>query len=130
MKYPFTPKSTSYIEPGQIWAIPLSNGKYACGVVLAKLIFQGKIESRSFYAGLLDWCSSKPPEPTSLNKNSFIKKGALHVKAISNVNSAIIGKVDFKGLPKNPSEYTDDIVTMGYNVLSVVAEKRFVKKNS
>ena len=130
MKYPFLPKSTSYIEPGHIWAIPLSNGKYACGVVLAKLIFQGKIDSRAFYAGLLDWCEDTPPNSKNIRTNAFIKKGALHVKAIGSVGSNVAGKFDFEGLPNNPYEYTDDFVTMGYSGLTLVAEKVFVKNNS
>ncbi len=127
MKYPFTPKSTSYIEQGQIWAIPLSNGKYACGAVLARLQGQDGIEKRAFYAALLNWCDNVPPNTENVRASGFLKKGALHVKAISNVGSEIIGKTDFDGLPPNPSEYTDAIITMGYNVLSVVAEKHFVE---
>ena len=126
MKYPFIPKSTTYLEPGQIWPIPLSNGKYACGVVLAKLKRGNNIESRSFYAALLNWCSEVPPNAENILVNGFLKKGALHIKAISNVGSEIIGTVEIPDLPTNPTEYTDNIVTMGYNVLSVVAEKNFV----
>jgi hypothetical protein len=127
MKYPLTPKSTSYIEPGQIWAIPLSNGKYACGVVLAKLKSKEGIEKRAFYAALLNWCDKAPPNTENVRASGFLEKGALHVKSISNIGSEIIGKADFEDLPPNPSEYTHEIVTMGYNVFSAVAEKHFVE---
>src|SRR5262249_10570900 len=33
--YPFVPRSTAYLRPGQFWAIPLSDGRFACGRVLA-----------------------------------------------------------------------------------------------
>ena len=126
MNYPFVPKSTSYLEPGQYWQIPLSNGTHACGVVLARLQRDGKIESRAFYAGLLDWCGDSPPDEKTICECDFIKRGALHIKAICEVDAAILGKGDFKKMPDNPTEYTDDITTMGYFVLSVVAESCFV----
>lgn len=127
MKYPFIPKSTTYLEPGQIWPIFLSNGKCACGVVLAKLQRNGGIERRVFYAGLLGWSGDAPPDSLSIKDCLIIKKGALHIKAISTIGSEIVGRTDLQGLPGSPAKYTDDIVTMGYNVLNVVAEGRFVK---
>lgn len=130
MNYPFIPKSTSYLEPGQIWPIPLSDGNNACGVVLAKLQGQEGIDKRVFYAALLDWVGNEPPDAEKINTSSFLEIGALHVKAISIIGSQIIGKTEFEGLPLNPSEYSDEIVTMGYNVLSAVAEKHFVDRSS
>lgn len=127
MKYPFVPKSTSYLEPGQFWPIKLSNGQYACGVVLARLERQGEIDTRAFYAGLLDWCSPVLPTPDTIKNCDILKSGALHIKAISEVKSQISGKSYFKNMPPNPSEYTDSVVTMGYAVLSVVAEKNYVQ---
>jgi hypothetical protein len=125
MEYPFTPKSTSYLEQGQYWPIPLNNGKYACGVVLAKLEENGKTETRSFYAGLLDWCDSIPPHPDAISNAKVLKKGALHVKAISKAGSQIEGRALLNFLPSSPVAYTDDIITMGYSVPSVLAEKYF-----
>ena len=126
MNYPFVPKSTSYLEPGQYWPIPLSNGAYACGVVLSRLQRHGKMEKCAFFAGLLDWYSQFPPDQKSICECSVIKCGALHIKAISEVGAEILGKADFKDMPQNPTEYTDDIVTLGYSALNVVAESRFV----
>ena len=125
MNYPFIPKSTSHLEPGQYWPIPLSNGRYGCGVVLAKLQRDGKSETRVFYAGLLQWCSKLQPNADTIKNCGFVKKGALHIKAIISIGSEITGKADFKDLPPNPSEYTYDIVTMGYDVINIVAEKQF-----
>jgi hypothetical protein len=53
----------------------------------------------------------------------------LHVKAIASVGSEIEGKTSLEDLPPNPSEYTDDIVTMGYRFFSVVVENIFVTQN-
>lgn len=33
--YPFEPKSNAYLLPGQFWGVPLSDGRWACGRVLA-----------------------------------------------------------------------------------------------
>jgi hypothetical protein len=125
MNYPFVPKSTTHLEPGQFWPIPLSNGRYGCGVVLAKLYWQGKLDSRIFFAGLLDWCGDVPPQSESIENCHLVTSGALHIKAIREIESEIMGKAKLKDLPPNPSEKTDEITTMGYNVLNVVAEKRF-----
>ncbi|MGD8875507.1 MAG: Imm26 family immunity protein [Gammaproteobacteria bacterium] len=129
MKYPFEPKSTTHLEPGQFWAIPLSNGSYACGVVLAKLISSGKIERRSFLAALIDWNGKDKPSSEDIKNKEIIKKGAAHIKTIQLTGGVIIGKTEFNSLPENPKEYTDDIVTMGYGVLEKVAEKNFVKNS-
>jgi hypothetical protein len=129
MKYPFEPKSTTHLEPGQFWAIPLSNGSYACGVVLAKLISSGKIERRSFLAALIDWNGKDKPSSEDIKNKEIIKKGAAHIKTIQLTGGVIIGKTEFNSLPENPKEYTDHIVTMGYGVLEKVAEKNFVKNS-
>ena len=34
-KYPFEPKSNAHLMPGQFWGVPLSDGRWACGRVLA-----------------------------------------------------------------------------------------------
>lgn len=129
MNYPFTPKSTSYLEPGQFWAIPLSNGNYACGVVLSKLSNGKKIENRVFLAALIDWNGANEPVPKKIENAKFIKIGAAHIKAIQSMGGGIIGKAEISDLPENPTEYTDDIVTMGYGVLEKVAEKHFVENS-
>lgn len=127
MNYPFIPKSTAHLESGHFWPIPLSNGKYGCGVVLAKLQANGKTERKVFYAALLNWCGEEKPSAELIEGCTFLKKGALHVKAISCSGSKIIGKASLKKLPPNPSDYTDEITAMGFSVLSVVAEKHFVE---
>ncbi|EKO87041.1 hypothetical protein LEP1GSC020_0876 [Leptospira interrogans serovar Grippotyphosa str. 2006006986] len=47
VKYPFVPKSNRSLIPGQFWAIPLNNGKFACGRVIAVHPF----ETKMFLAG-------------------------------------------------------------------------------
>lgn len=68
MNYPFVPRSTAYLEPGQYWAIPLSNGQYACGIVVAKLadMHDGKIKQITFLGALIDWVGDEPPDEESV----------------------------------------------------------------
>jgi len=33
--YPFMPKSNRYSEAGRFWQLPLSDGRYGCGRVMA-----------------------------------------------------------------------------------------------
>ena len=129
MNYPFTPKSTSYLEPGQFWAIPLSNGNFACGVVLAKLSNGQKTDNRVFLAALVNWSGPHEPISENIKNTQILKEGAAHIKAIQTTGGSIIGKLEFNDLPASPKEYTDDIVTMGYGVLEKMAEKHFVKNS-
>jgi len=127
MNYPFIPKSTTKFEPGQFWPIPLSNGEYCCGVVLAKLSTNDKIETRVFYAALLDWHGNTAPTKDSIKGCKYLKAGALHIKAISEINSQITGQTNLENLPSSPCEYLDEIPTLGYSVLNILAEKYFAK---
>jgi len=49
--YPFIPKSNRYLEVGQFWALPLSDGRYGCGRVMAVPAFGSK-DRIGFVAGL------------------------------------------------------------------------------
>ncbi|MFT5420073.1 MAG: hypothetical protein ACI9D5_000814 [Candidatus Endobugula sp.] len=132
MKYPFSPKSTSYLEPGQFWAIPLSNGEYGCGIVVAKLASlhdHSKIETRLFLAALINWHGEQLPIPEEIQNLEILEVGAAHVKTILTTGGVVLGKAKFRGLGNNPRVKTDEINTFGYSVLKVVAEKRFVKNS-
>ncbi len=131
MNYPFTPRSTAYIEPGHYWSIPLSNGKYACGVVVSKLtdIHENKVETRLFLAALIDWSGDQPPIDENIKESKAIKVGVAHIKAITTTGGDIIGQSSFGFLGENPRKNSDDIVTMGYKVLKNLAEKRYANNS-
>ncbi|GHA09468.1 hypothetical protein GCM10008090_19360 [Arenicella chitinivorans] len=131
MKYPFTPKSTSYLEPGHFWSIPLSNGRFACGVVVSKLVdmHENKLSTKSFLAALIDWSGNQPPTQELIKGCDAIKVGEAHIKAITTTGSCIVGRSAFGFLGENPRQKSDDIVTMGYNVLRVIAENRYAKNS-
>src|SRR6266700_932410 len=45
-EYPFEPKSNTHLLPGQFWGVPLSDGRWACGRVLAV-----KTQSDAYFPG-------------------------------------------------------------------------------
>jgi hypothetical protein len=101
VRYPFEPRSTARLLAGQFWAVPLSDGRYACGRVLH---VPGKadpepslyLNTRIFLAGLMDWSSSGPPDSEAIAGCAILAQGRLHVAAISDTASVILGQRDLK----------------------------------
>ncbi len=102
ISYPFIPKSNAKLKPGHFWPVKLSNGKYACGVVLA-VPQGGTYSTRHFYVGLLDWVGDSKPTVDSLDSSrlKLLREGNVHIKTISIHNEAIEGCID---LVKNDLE--------------------------
>ena len=59
--YPSIPRSTAHLVPGQFWAIPLEDGRFACGRVIQLQSAVGKRDRFRFLAGLQDWVGDSPP---------------------------------------------------------------------
>ena len=91
IQYPFVPKSTAYLREGQYWDIPLSNGQFACGRVLQFYFQNGKRHSRTFLAGLLDWCGDESPTSTTIAGCQLLQQGGVHVRTIGWNQGAIRG---------------------------------------
>jgi hypothetical protein len=80
ISYPFVPKSTAYLRPGQFFAIELSYfdhpGWYSCGRVL-------EIDSSStrwYLGGLTDWIDSRLPTLDDLPEAKLIEQSILHTR--------------------------------------------------
>ena len=151
--YPFTPKSTAYLAPGQFWPIPLSVGGFACGRVLQLREHGGRPDRRVFLAGLLDWHALSPPTTTSIKGTSLSEVGAMHVKHFKTLNVQIVGlrPLEKDGVvipnfispigatrrqvwsgfhPVKLAETLEELdlpqlSTWGYNFISRLAEKKF-----
>ncbi|UPM56096.1 Imm26 family immunity protein [Gottfriedia acidiceleris] len=78
VSYPFLPKSNSFLIPGQFWAIPLKNNKFACG----RVIEVSKEDKRGFLAGLMDWVGDEPPTSESIAGKKTLMQGDAHIKTI------------------------------------------------
>ena len=156
VKYPFEPKSTAYLEPGQFWALPLSDGRYGCGQVLAvRPAIPGDpnlpLSSRVFLAGVLDWVGASPPRAATIEGRDILAYGNAHILAIREsggqilgvgevpddlykVRTAAIGGEVYQGwnpVKLDPGQAISDLSTLstwGFNVAHNLAEMLFVEK--
>ena len=155
-KYPFVPKSTASLVPGQFWALPLSNGLFACGRVI-QLAPIGMMGARvSFLGAVLDWVSSSQPTSAAIAGAACVAQGHVHIKAITESGGEILGhrplELDgiepwlFRGahgwqnssvqeglIPIRPQTPEDKRLpvfsTWGYDFALGIAEARFVEKS-
>jgi len=93
-QYPFEPKSNAYLVPGQFWGVPLSDGRWACGRVLAikkepDRYFAGN--SRTFLASLMDWEDGEPPTAERIIGRQVVAQGWAHVLLIQKNGRLILG---------------------------------------
>jgi hypothetical protein len=146
MKYPFKPKSTAYMQAGQFWPIALSSGGFACGIVLD--IEKGS--RRGFLAGLLDWCGTHEPTEQDIQGCNILEQGEGHIKMIQEGYGSITGILRetptplvwtehrggkdyglYRGLElieiinKDQSKKYPNVSSWGYNVINILAEKKY-----
>ena len=91
LHYPFVPKSTRSLHPGQFWALPLRNGSFACGRVLDLPPTLGPSSRTTFLAGLVDWHGSSEPTYAGLEGCSIVREGQVHLKAITLTGGVLLG---------------------------------------
>ncbi|MGH2317967.1 Imm26 family immunity protein [Planococcus sp. SE5232] len=155
MEYPFRPKSNRFLLPGQFWAIPLENGTFACGRVIAI-----EPDSRTgFLTGLMDWIGDAPPLADDIKGCKVLAQGSVHIKTVheTGLNGMILGNLPltednikpffFKSqvmfaedcllmrgykvigpASKEESEKYDVFSTWGYSFIKVLAETRLANE--
>jgi immunity protein 26 of polymorphic toxin system len=154
--YPFVPKSNAYVRAGQFWAVPLSDGRFACGRVL-DVPPTGDLHvpanSRMFLAGLMDWVGTESPTDESIAGAHLIAQGFAHIKAIVTTGGEVLGHRDLEADGIVPERWRSHVAggtvwiyegarrlrpatpddrdlplmgTWGYSVVRVLAEQRFV----
>gem|GEM_PF-1006637 len=89
--YPYTPKSTTYLTPGEFWTIRLNDGRYACGRVLQLDFGLGKRHTRWFLAGLMNWVGREQPTNEGIAGLDILDHGRVHVKTIEECGGQIVG---------------------------------------
>jgi hypothetical protein len=152
--YPFIPRSTAALQPGQFWAIPLSDGSFGCGRVI-ELKTPGTVRARTiFLAAVLDWHSNQPPSFDAIARAKCLDQGEAHLKVVTKSGGCILGHRplelddiepwEFRGAESHvnshvlrgshivrPQEPTDGslpvLSTWGYRVPTIIAEARFIK---
>ncbi len=87
--YPFVPRSNKNLRAGQFWAVPLTDGRFACGRVMVPTI---RIAPRvGFVAGLMDWVGHEPPTPEALAGREVLAQGHAHIKTILHTGGEVLG---------------------------------------
>jgi hypothetical protein len=90
-EYPFVPKSSVRLAPGDFWAIPLADATYACGRVIAPMP-RGMPGNRiGFLGALLDWHGPSLPTSDSIAGAKAIEQGVMHILAITESGGMILG---------------------------------------
>ena len=91
--YPFVPKTTSGVRPGDFWAIPLRRGGwFASGRVL--WLGSSRVE---LAVGLMDWCEPIPPTAQAIANRKILTYGRVHIKCIELTGGPIIGNCPLEG---------------------------------
>ena len=156
--YPFVPKSNRYLEAGQYWAVPLSDGRFACGRVLdvpREPDLHVPVSRVLFLAGMLNWVGRTPPTSRAIAGAGLLAQGFAHIKAITTTGAAVLGRRDleadgivaapwrshegggtvwvYEGARRvRPATAADrDLPVMGtwgYSVIAVLAERAFAAR--
>ena len=129
MTFPFEPKSTKSLAPGQFWGVPLNAGRFAAGVVLADAIRAGKRDTRLICIGLLDWVGDAPPTGQDVMGAPLLEYGFAHVRSIQRDGKLILGQVE-RNWELEPQLDFDrlagaGIPVWGLSVIHYTAERRW-----
>lgn len=128
MKYPFEHKSTSALQSGHFWALPLSDGSYAACIVRAPgTKNDGTRDTRLFIAGLLDWHGRKLPTPEDLLPRQIAKSGVAHVRSIQRTGAAVLGHVQGNWPAPATTNVFRFMPVWGYGYALAMAERHFVQ---
>lgn len=96
LTYPFAPKSTSNLVPGQFWAIPLKDGSYGCGRVIDLLTKRSSGSQVTFLAGILDWHSRKLPTAENIAGAKCLDQAKVHILTILRSGGCVLGQRDLE----------------------------------
>jgi hypothetical protein len=98
-RYPFVPKSNRYLRAGQYWALPLRDGRFACGRVMAVPAF-GPRDRVGVVVGLMDWLGQGPPTSEQIVGRSVLEQAKSRFEAITNTGGEVLGMrlLDLDGL--------------------------------
>lgn len=92
LDYPFRPKSTAHLRPGQFWAVPFGQGVFACGRVLQLDGAQLPTKSRGFFGGLHRWVDSVAPTAESIAGAELLAVGVMHIRVITETGGELLGE--------------------------------------
>jgi hypothetical protein len=128
-EYPFVPRSNRYLAAGQYWAIPLSDGRFACGRVMAVPAF-GPHDRVGVVVGLMDWTGIRPPGSDQLAGHAVLEQGKARFEAITSTGGQILGHRPLALDALVPNEFDGQYVgavhvVWGAQVIRSLAEQYF-----
>lgn len=88
--YPFVPRSNRLLRPGQFWAIPLSDGRFAAGRVMAVPAF-GVGDRTGVVVGLVDWVGDGPPTEADIAGRPVLVQAKARFEAITMTGGEVLG---------------------------------------
>ena len=94
-KFPFIPKSSLSLSPGDFWGFKLKDGTWACGRVL-QLRKSGPNSRMWFFGALLDWNGAETPNADSIAGAKALRQGTMHIDSIKRTGSHIEGTRSLK----------------------------------
>ena len=86
-----------HLRPGQFWPVPLSDGRFGCGLVLGAEREPGYGSRTWFLAGLLDWAGAEPPTAEAIAGAPLLEVGHAHIDVISSDGGSIVGERTVNG---------------------------------
>jgi hypothetical protein len=126
--YPYVPTTNASLEPGQFWAVPLSDGRFACGRVLRIDRQRAPGGHTLFVAGLLDWVGDRPPNADTIAGARLLAVGNAQVRSVPHIGSALLGHrpLSADGIAA-PEVVTN---TWGLGFMRALAERQFVRPDA
>jgi len=95
VKYPFVPKSSLSLTPGDFWGFRLKNDTWACGRVL-QLRSEGRHSRMWFFGALVDWNGESQPTFDSIGNAKTLRQGTMHIDAIRRTGLRLTGNRPLK----------------------------------
>jgi len=89
IEYPFIPKSSRSLRPGDFWGFKLKNDTWACGRIL-QLPSSGRNSRMWLFGALLDWNGENAPTSESIANAKALRQGAMHIDAIRKTGLQVI----------------------------------------
>ncbi len=87
---PFVPKSNAHLLPGDWWAVPLKDGRFAAGRVLARQAF-GPRDRTGVTIALLDWVGTEPPTEDDITGRPVLAWALSRVETIAKTGGEVLG---------------------------------------
>jgi hypothetical protein len=88
--YPLVPRSNRYLRAGQFWALPLRDGRFGCGRVMAVPAF-GPSDRVGVVVGLMDWVGVGRPTLVEIAGRGVLEQAKSRFETISNTGGEVLG---------------------------------------